>query len=301
MHSSVNHSKSSYTARVSQAVKRAVTICFCLFALVPAYSLQAVPVNAAGRESGPNPSQWSNTIALTTLGGSLYTIEKSGALYRTDLNTGKWVQLGKAEFGNTRFLFADTKNLYTIETDGSLFRVNPVSGAWNRVGQGGVWKDTITLVTLNDSLYSIERSGALYRTNLSNGQWVQSGKAEFANTKLLFADGQNLYTIEADGSLYRVNPASGAWSQVGSAGAWKNTIVGTTLNGRIYSVESGGALYETNPANGVWKQIGKAEFANAKFLFGADGSLYSLEAGGLYRINPSTGTWVVVGRGAVMV
>ena len=300
MYLGIDHD-ASLARRVKSLNKIPQRICFCLFALVLACSLPAGSVDAAGRASGPNPSQWGNTIALTTLGGSLYTIEKSGALYRTDLNTGKWVQLGKAEFGNTRFLFADTQNLYTIETDGSLYRVNPVSGGWNRVGQGGVWKDTITLVTLNDSLYSIERSGALYRTNLANGQWVQSGKAEFANTKLIFADGQNLYTIEADGSLYRVNPADGAWRQIGSAGAWKNTIVGTTLNGRIYSVERGGALYETNPANGVWKQIGKAEFGNTKFMFCADGSLYSLEAGGLYRINPTTGTWVVVERGAVMV
>src|SRR6185436_7902518 len=88
-----------------------------------------------------NGSQWGNTIALTTLRGTLYTIEKTGALYRTDLNTGKWAQLGKADFGNTRFLFADTQNLYTIEVDGSLYRINPVSGVWNRVGQDGAWKN----------------------------------------------------------------------------------------------------------------------------------------------------------------
>jgi hypothetical protein len=73
------------------------------------------------------------------------------------------------------------------------------------------------------------------------------------------------------------------------------------MGGRIYSVERSGALYETNPANGVWKQIGKAEFGNARFLFGADGSLYTLEAGGLFRINPSNGSWVAVAPGPVMV
>jgi hypothetical protein len=104
--------------------------------------------------------------------------------------------VGKAEFANTKFLFADSQNLFTIETDGSLYRVDAGNGAWNRVGQGGLWKDTITLVTLKDSLYSIERTGALYRTSLSTGQWVQLGKAEFAGAKLIFADGENLYTIE---------------------------------------------------------------------------------------------------------
>ena len=77
--------------------------------------------------------------------------------------------------------------------------------------------------------------------------------------------------------------------------AWKETIVGTTMGGRIYSVERSGSLYETNPATGVWKQIGKAEFGNAQFLFGAYGSLYTLEAGSLFRINPVNGTWVQLG------
>lgn len=295
MYQVVSVFKFSHIAGVTLAVKRSATICFLLVILAGIAS----PETSAGASYLPravNPSQWGNTIALTTLRGSLYTVEKSGTLYRTDLNTGKWVQLGKAEFGNTKFLFADSQNLYTIEVDGSLYRVNPANGAWTRVGQAGVWKDTIALVTLNDGLYTVERSGALYRTALSNAQWVQLGKAEFANTRLMFSDGPNLYTMEADGSLYRVNSANGTWSRVGGAGSWKDTMVGTTLGGRIYSVERSGALYETNPATGAWKQIGKGEFGNAQFLFGTDGSLYTLEAGGLYRIDPSNGSWVPVGK-----
>jgi hypothetical protein len=83
---------------------------------------------------------------------------------------------------------------------------------------------------------------------------------------------------------------------VGSPGEWKNTIGGTTLDGRIYTVERGGALYETNPATGAWRQIGKAEFGKTQFMFGADGSLYSLENGDLYRINPTNGSWVGIGQ-----
>jgi len=55
-------------------------------------------------------------------------------------------------------------------------------------------------------------------------------------------------------------------------------------------------LYETNPATGVWRQIGKAEFGKTQFMFGTDGSLYSLENGDLYQINPSNGSWVGVGH-----
>ena len=42
-----------------------------------------------------SPGEWSNTIALATLNDHLYTIETSGALYQTDLVTGKWIQIGK--------------------------------------------------------------------------------------------------------------------------------------------------------------------------------------------------------------
>ena len=111
----------------------------------------------------------------------------------------------------------------------------------------------------------------------------------------MFADGPSLYTIEKDGSLYRVSPADGSWRGVGQAGEWRNTIVGTTLNGRIYTVERGGTLYETNPATGGWKQIGKPEFAKTDYMFATGDSLYTIESGNLYRVNPLTGTWGAVG------
>lgn len=287
--------KTSYDARAPRQVKRSVTIGFCLFVLLLAGgSLQTARVSAVNWTLAMNAGDWSNTIALTTLSGRLYTIEKSGALYRTDLTTGQWIQVGKPEFANTRFMFSDGRSLYTIETSGSLYRINPANGAWSGVGPPGAWKDTMAVVTLNGDLYSIERSGALYRTDLTAGRWVQVGKPEFANTRFVFSDSQNLYTIEANGSMYRVNPGNGSWAGIGSSGAWKNTIVGSTMDGLIYTVEQSGALFGTSPATGAWKQIGKADFGRTQFMFGTDGSLYTVEAGGLYRINPSTGSWVQV-------
>lgn len=288
------HCTTSYVAPVTPRAKRSLTISFCMFVLLLAAA--PLPVRAVGSSPAIIAGAWSGTIALTTLGGSLYTIEKSGALYRTDLSSGRWVQLGKADFGNTAFMFADEQSLYTIETDGSMYRVSPMNGSWSRLGQAGAWKDTVALVPLSSSLYSVERSGALYRTNLANGGWAQLGKPEFAGTTFIFTDGQSLYTIEMNGSLYRVNPASGAWSRVGAAGEWGHTIAGASLNGRIYTVERGGALYETNPATGAWKQIGKADFGKTEFLFGTGASLYSIETGDLYRINPANGAWVAVGK-----
>ncbi len=186
--------------------------------------------------------------------------------------------------------------LMLLVSVGALQQARANVGDRTRLGQAGEWKDTIGAVVSNNRLYTIETSGALYVTDLSNGKWSQIGKAEFANTRFLFAVDPNLYTIERDGSLYRVNQMNGAWSRVGQAGEWGNTIAGTILKGRLYTVESSGILYETNPATGVWKQIGKPEFAKTRHLFGADGSLYTIEDDGLYRVNPTTGSWGLVGK-----
>lgn len=286
MYPSAGYCKMTYAALVIRRVRRSLTIGFCMFALMLAGSASQQARSSAGdRTPAIKQGDWRDTIALTIFNGHLYTIEKNGALYRTDLTTDKWIQLGKPDFATTQFLFADNQNLYTIETDGSLYRVSPVNGAWSQVGQAGDWRDTSALVTLDNRLYSIEKSGALYRTDLTNGKWVQLGKPDFAATQFLFADNQNLYTIETDGSLYRVSPVNGAWSQVGQAGDWKDTTRGASFNGRIYTVELGGRLYETNPANGVWKQIGSAAYGGIQFMFAANGSLYAIDGGQIYRVN----------------
>jgi hypothetical protein len=224
----------------------------------------------------------------------LYTIETNGALYSTNLETGKWFQIGKPEFANTQFLFAVGVNLYTIERDGSLYRVNQSTGSWVRVGPAGAWSNTIAGTTLEGLLYTVGGSGALYETNPDTGGWRQVGRPDFGNTTLIFGAGPSLYTIERDGSLYRVNSANGSWSRVGEAGGWRNTLAATTLEGRLYTVEATGVLYETNLATGVWRQVGKSEFGGTRYIFSANGFLYTIEAGNLYKISPADGNWKLV-------
>lgn len=94
-----------------------------------------------------------------------------------------------------------------------------------------------------------------------------------------------LYTIESSGNLYAVNPADGSWKQVGDSGAWKDTIAGVGMGGKLYTIESGGSLYETDPQTGRWNQLGNSEFENTKFLFAASGNLYTIESSGnLYKV-----------------
>ena len=87
--------------------------------------------------------EWADTKHAVVYNGKLYTIEKSGALYVTELPSGKWLQIGKVEFGNTKFLFAGAENLVTIESDGSLYRVSAADGSWGRAGKAGDWKNTM--------------------------------------------------------------------------------------------------------------------------------------------------------------
>lgn len=80
------------------------------------------------------------------------------------MNSGEWVQIGKAEFVNTNFLFNHLDRLYSIETDGSLYVINTANGAWSRKGDAGAWKNTVGGAVMNGKLYTIETDGALYET-----------------------------------------------------------------------------------------------------------------------------------------
>jgi hypothetical protein len=291
MYPGAGYCKTSYAAFVTRRLKRSLTICFCLFVLMLAgSSLQSGRAGAGEWTPAMNPGKWSDTIAIAGWDG-LHTIEKSGALYRVDMNSGKKVQLGKPDFADTEFLVADTLYLFTIETDGSLYRISRSDGTWSQVGKDGDWKDTIAVVRHgHETLYSIEKSGALYRTDLSTGEWVQMGKADFANTRFMFKGDSFLFTLEADGSLYRISLSDGTWSRVGKAGDWKDTIVAASeFNRQMYTVEQNGALYETDPYTGVWKQLGKAEFGKAKFMCVASYWLFTIEGDDLYRIDLKTG------------
>jgi predicted secreted protein len=85
--------------------------------------------------------------------------------------------------------------------------------------------------------------------------------------------------------------------QVGQPGAWKATIAGVGMGGKLYTVESSGVLYVTDPASGSWKAIGKPEFKNTRFLFASGGMLYTIEKdGSLYVVSPADGSWKRLGQ-----
>ncbi len=242
--------------------------------------------NAGGWARIGPPSAWKDTLAGAILDGQLYTVEKSGALYVSDLAEGTWKQIGKLDYANTRNMFAAGGMLYTIETDGTLYRIDPKDGKWSSIGSKQAYKNTKAGVIHKGHLFSIESDGALYDTDFATASWKQIGKAEFNNTAHIFSAGDSLYSIETDGSLYKIDPADGTWSALGEPKAWKLTQAGAAINGKLYTVESNGGLFVTDLSNGKWQQLGKAEFAGTTMMFGGADRAYTIEKdGSLYAVS----------------
>jgi hypothetical protein len=253
-----------------------------LYLLGVALNQAGIPGGWAGVGEG---GAWKDTLAGAVLKGKLYSTESNGALYVTNLANGKWQPLGKAEFGDTTFMFAGPDKLYTIEKSGNLYRVDPATGGWEQVGDAGGWKNTQAGVVLKGKLYTTEAGGALYATDLATGKWKQVGKAEFGKAAFLFAAGDKLFSLDKDGSLYRVDPGDGGRSRVGGEAAWKGTKAGAVFDGRLYTAEANGTLTVTDLDNGKREQLGKAEFGNTRFMFAGKDEVYTIETDGtLYRV-----------------
>lgn len=108
-------------------------------------------------------------------------------------------------------------------------------------------------------------------------------------------DGKNGPTSVSKGKVESPSSA-GTWSQIGPAGAWRNTLAGTILDGRLYTVETNGYLYRTDLGSGAWEGLGKPEYAGTALLFAVGPSLCAIQStGDLWIINPRDGTRSRVG------
>jgi hypothetical protein len=247
---------------------------------------------ALGQTAAPRPigkaGDWAGTLVGVLSGRTLYTIEKSGALYATDLSSGVWQKLGKPDFANTAFLIDVGTRLATIERDGTLYLVSPADGSWRRSGKPGDWAGTTAAASLGGRLFTTEAGGALYVTDPEAGTWRQLGKLDFAGTRHMFATAGKLFTIETSGALYAVSPTDGSWARVGAAGAWRNVLTGTSTDGRIYTIEQDSALYATDPGTGSRQSLGS--FPGTQLVFGSSVGLTTLDAAGsLFAVELSSG------------
>lgn len=226
------------------------------------------------------PGTWSNTMFVSATSGMLYSVEKSGQLYKTDPEAGTWIQVDTSDYSNTAQLFAGSKSVFTIDNSGSLYKTNPASGEWVQLGETGEWTNTIAGVATYGYLFTIQSNGSLYATNINTGVKLGIGKAEFRNTKYLFEAAGKLYSIEKDGNLYEISEADGVRRKISNSGEWLNSVAGATISGKLWTIEKDGGLYITDLTTGRKQRAGLAEFGEARFMAAAKGKLYVVDASG---------------------
>lgn len=240
---------------------------------------------------------FSRTMALAVVGNNLYTIDQRGSLFRTDLATGKSVQIGGPDFGNALQMFAAGGALFTLDRDGNLYRINPVDGAWSLIGKAGNRRRARFGTGAGDKGYVIESQGEIFEVDPASGGWRPITEPDFIGTRYFLGDKQSLYTIDGFGDIRAVSLTNGASRRVGNSNDWVNTKLAAVLGGKIYTIETDGALYVTDPQTATWRQIGKKDFGRVKFLFAAGTTLYIIEHDdqGLHRVNPADGIRTKVG------
>lgn len=88
------------------------------------------------------PEAWKNARAGAIFQDRLFTAEKDGFLWVSDLDTGERARVGKPDFAATTFMFAGQDSLYTIESNGEVSRdciCLPTEGIPLLVKQNGTW------------------------------------------------------------------------------------------------------------------------------------------------------------------
>lgn len=242
-------------------------------------SAQTGTATMVGPEGG-----WSAAISATVLNNKLYTVETDGAIYETDLTTTAKTAIGKAEYGNSRFIFATTTNLFIIDYNGTMFKVDPVKGGKEKVFLDAAWSDTYTFIAYKDNFYSINKKGVLTNTDLKTNTTRQMGTT-YSNIINMYATNDKLYLTEESGKMYEMNPLNGSQKLLSTNGVWSGIIAGTGYKDGLYMIDKTGILYSASLASGGKTKMGKPEFRLAKFLIGGNGNLYFIETtGSLYEI-----------------
>jgi hypothetical protein len=205
--------------------------------------------------------------------GSLYSIYGNGALYKIDLATGNYTQLGTTLFANAKFLFALNNHVFIIEKDGSMSQVDPNDGAWRVVSPIGTWSTIENVLVVGNNFYTIE-NGALYQNQgMSDRGRKQIGGGDFFELGIVVYTDTSLYSI-VSGVLYQINTYTGKWTKIGSGKNYKAARSAGFMNNRIYTLETPAVLFETSLADAAKKQVDDSHFTNNRGMFSHGNKLY---------------------------
>jgi hypothetical protein len=243
-------------------------------------SAQPVVLKQLGKEN-----MLFNNLPVEYYKGFLYTIDNTGALYKTELSTGDHSRLGNVTYKNTGLFFAINNALYSIEKDGSMYKIDLGSGAWSVVSNIGTWFNFTRAFAVANTFYAIEE-GALYRhTALNPKARVQIGKTEFYEPGYLITTDSALYSLTGDGILSQIDTRSGEWKKIAKSKGWKNIRAGDVLNGKFYAVELPATLSETSLTDGTRKELDTKQFNKTIYLVADAGKLYAVtKEGNLYEV-----------------
>jgi hypothetical protein len=215
---------------------------------------------------------------------NLYTIENTGALYKTDLNTGTQTRLGNVTYRSTRFLFMVRGVLYCMENDGSLYSIDIFTGAWTIVSPIGTWNEIERVLVVGRNFYTTQNGVLNLHPTMSDRGKKQIGDADFYDLGDYVKTDTSLHTLIA-GNLYHINMNTGKWNMIGPKKGWRFVRDGYVLGNKFYSVETPSSLFETDLSTGAKKLLDDKQFMNAEFMFADSGKLYAIFKGGiLYEI-----------------
>jgi hypothetical protein len=213
---------------------------------------------------------------------ALYTFNY-GALYKTELDSGRITRLGNSVYKNIRFFFAINNKLHIIETDGSMLGIDPNTGDRKPESPINAWINVMQVIVVGNSLYSFENGVCYKHTALDPNSRKQIGKADFYELGNLYRSDSRLFSIIGS-NLYQINTTNGEWNKIGKGKAWRAVRSGAALNDKFYSIESDGSLYETTLADGTKKELDKTQFIKGGYLFAESGKLYAIVEGTLYEV-----------------
>ena len=256
-------------------------IFFLLFGVLAGNKLvaQTVTLRQIGKETvlfSDIYVEWNNQ--------NLYTIENTGALYKTNLVTGSHTRLGNVTYKHTRYLFVVNAQLYCIEEDGSMNRIDINTGAWTVVSPIGTWNSINRVITVGNKFYTTENGVLYYHPTINYGVRKQIGDADFYDLGNFCRTDSTLHTL-IGGTLYNINMNTGKWKIIGPKKGWKFAREAEVIGDKLYTVETPSSLFETDLTTGAKKQLDDTQFKSAELLFSDSGKLYGVFKGGvLYEI-----------------
>jgi hypothetical protein len=252
-------------------------IIFVLFALLQGSRTNAQTVTL--KQIGENTVMFS-TRYVESFNHHLYTIENTGALYKTDLSTGVQTRLGNVVYKNTRYLFVVSGQLYCMENDGSMNRIDINTGAWTVVSPIGTWRDIDRVVVVGRKFYTTQNGGLYHHPTMNEKVKTKIGDDEFFDLGHYFHTDTTLHSM-IGGTLYNINMTTGKWKTIGTKKAWKQSRDGDVIGSKLYTTETPSSLFETDLTTGTRKELDNTQFKNAELIFADSGKLYGLFKGGL--------------------